>query len=68
MLIRINDLYRPQMNASEVYDTTRTAWPLGQRRERAKSARNLKHAPPVHLPVNAVLFRIGLAFRRATGP
>ena len=38
MLIRINDLYRPQMSASELYDATRTAWPLGRRREHAKYA------------------------------
>jgi len=38
ILIRINDLYRPSMSASELYDATRASWPLGRRRERVKYA------------------------------
>jgi uncharacterized protein len=38
ILIRITELYRPQMSASELYDATRATWRLGQKRERAKYA------------------------------
>jgi hypothetical protein len=38
ILIRINELYRPQMTASELYDVTRGVWKLGPKRERAKYA------------------------------
>ena len=38
ILIRINELYRPQMTASELYDATRGVWKLGPRRQRAKYA------------------------------
>ncbi len=38
MLIRITELYRPQMTSSELYDATRASWKLGPRRERARYA------------------------------
>jgi hypothetical protein len=38
ILIRINELYRPQISATELYDATRASWKLGQNRERAKYA------------------------------
>jgi hypothetical protein len=38
ILIRINELYQPQMSASELYDATRASWKLGPKRERAKYA------------------------------
>ncbi|MFN0020821.1 MAG: LEM-3-like GIY-YIG domain-containing protein [Pirellulaceae bacterium] len=36
LLIRINRLYRHAMSVEELYDATRSAWKLGQRREAAK--------------------------------
>lgn len=38
ILIRITELYRPQMSASELYDATRASWTLGPKRKRAKYA------------------------------
>jgi hypothetical protein len=38
ILIRIAELYRPQMTASELYDVTRGVWKLGPKRERARYA------------------------------
>lgn len=38
ILIRINELYRPQMSAAELYDATRASWKLGSKREKAKFA------------------------------
>jgi hypothetical protein len=38
MLIRINELYQPQMTPAELYDATRGVWKLGPKRERAKYA------------------------------
>jgi uncharacterized protein len=38
ILIRITELYRPQMSAAELYDGTRASWKLGRKRERAKYA------------------------------
>jgi uncharacterized protein len=38
ILIRITELYRPQMAAPELYDATRGIWKLGPKRERAKYA------------------------------
>ena len=38
ILIRITDLYRPQMTATELYDATRGDWVIGPKRERAKYA------------------------------
>lgn len=38
LLIRINKLYEPGMDASDLYDTTRGVWVLGPRRENAKYA------------------------------
>ncbi len=38
ILIRITELYRPQMTASELYDATRASWKVGPKRERAKYA------------------------------
>jgi hypothetical protein len=38
ILIRVTNLYRPQMTASELYDATRASWKLGPKRERAKYA------------------------------
>lgn len=38
ILIRITDLYRSQMSASELYDATRASWKLGPKRKRAKYA------------------------------
>jgi len=35
ILIRITELYRPQMTASELYDATRASWKLGQKRQLA---------------------------------
>lgn len=38
ILIRINRLYRPGMDADALYEATRGSWKLGPRRERAKLA------------------------------
>jgi hypothetical protein len=38
ILIRITELYRPQMTPSELYDATRTSWKVGPKRERARYA------------------------------
>lgn len=38
ILIRINELYRPNMTPSELYDATRASWKLGPKRECAKYA------------------------------
>jgi len=38
MLIRINKLYRPDMNPSELYEVTRSAWTCGSRRNNARYA------------------------------
>ena len=38
ILIRITEVYRPQMTPSELYDATRASWKLGPNRERAKYA------------------------------
>jgi hypothetical protein len=38
ILIRINRLYRPDMNAYELYDATRAAWKVGRARDRARYA------------------------------
>lgn len=38
ILIRITELYRPKITASELYDATRGVWKLGPKRERAKYA------------------------------
>ncbi len=38
ILIRINELYRPNMTPSELYDATRASWKLGPKRERARYA------------------------------
>ena len=38
ILIRISELYRPQISATELYDATRGSWKLGPNREHAKSA------------------------------
>lgn len=38
ILIRITELYRPQMTASELYDATRASWKVGEKRQRAKYA------------------------------
>jgi hypothetical protein len=38
MLIRINRLFRPGMDAMELYDATRSAWRVGPRREGARFA------------------------------
>ena len=38
ILIRINELYRPQMTASELYDATRGVWKLGSSRTLVKYA------------------------------
>jgi hypothetical protein len=38
ILIRINQLYRPAMDAEALYDATRGIWKLGPRRDRAKLA------------------------------
>lgn len=38
ILIRINDLYRPDMTPAELYDATRSAWVVGDRRDEAKFA------------------------------
>ena len=38
ILIRINRLYRYGMTDAELYDTTRSSWKVGTRRERAKYA------------------------------
>jgi len=38
ILIRINNLYRPQMSAAELYDATRASWRVGERRTLAKYA------------------------------
>lgn len=38
ILIRINQLYRSNMNARELYDATRGVWKLGLRRYKAKYA------------------------------
>jgi hypothetical protein len=38
ILIRINQLYRPTMSPTELYDATRSAWKVGPQREQAKYA------------------------------
>lgn len=38
ILIRITELYRPQMTPSELYDATRASWKVGPKRERARFA------------------------------
>ena len=38
ILIRITELYRPQMTPVELYDATRASWKIGPRREGAKFA------------------------------
>ena len=38
ILIRINRLFRPGMDAMELYDATRSAWRVGERREGARLA------------------------------
>ena len=38
ILIRITELYRPQMTPSELYDATRASWKVGPNREHAKYA------------------------------
>lgn len=38
ILIRINRLYRPDMTAVELYDATRSAWKVGERRRGVKYA------------------------------
>ena len=38
ILIRINQLYRPMMSPTELYDVTRSAWVVGEQREQAKYA------------------------------
>jgi len=38
ILIRINELYRPDMTPSELYDATRSAWKVGAQREKARYA------------------------------
>jgi uncharacterized protein len=38
ILIRITELYKPKITASELYDATRGVWKLGPNRERAKYA------------------------------
>ena len=38
ILIRITELYRPNMSPSELYDATRASWKLGPKRQRVKYA------------------------------
>jgi hypothetical protein len=38
ILIRINELYRPDMTAPELYDATRSGWVLGEQRKEANYA------------------------------
>ena len=38
VLIRINQLYRPGMSAEALYEATRAAWKVGERRKGAKYA------------------------------
>jgi hypothetical protein len=38
VLIRINQLYRPTMTATELYDVTRASWKLGPQRDKADYA------------------------------
>jgi hypothetical protein len=38
ILIRITELYRPQMTPSELYDAARASWKLGMKRELARYA------------------------------
>lgn len=38
ILVRINRLYRPNMSPDELYEVTRSAWVVGDRRERARYA------------------------------
>jgi len=38
ILVRINRLYRPDMSPTELYDTTRRSWLVGERREGARYA------------------------------
>lgn len=37
ILIRINRLYRPAMNANALYEATRGSWRVGERRERSET-------------------------------
>lgn len=38
LLIRINQLYRPNMSSQDLYEATRGVWRLGERREMAEYA------------------------------
>jgi hypothetical protein len=38
VLIKINQLYRPTMTATELYDATRASWKVGRRRTKVKLA------------------------------
>ncbi len=38
ILVRIDRLYRPDMTPTEIYDTTRRSWLVGDRRESARYA------------------------------
>jgi hypothetical protein len=38
ILIRLNELYRPKMTPSELYDATRASWKVGPKREHARYA------------------------------
>ncbi len=41
ILVRINRLYRPDMSPTELYDTTRRSWRVGERRDGARYALTL---------------------------
>jgi hypothetical protein len=52
VLLRITQLFRPGMSASELYEATRGVWPIGKRRE------TLKYAMAVHSGVVREVYRI----------
>ena len=50
MLIRINELFRDDMSASELYDATRSSWRVSLNR-----ASNVEYALSVHILINTTI-------------
>lgn len=49
LLIRINQLYKPDMRADELYDCTRGVWVVGPRRSGAKYALAVSHGEVIEV-------------------
>lgn len=62
ILIRINELYRPQMSATELYDATRGYWVIGPKRKRAKYAFAIFQGVVCEIYEIAGWFRAGQTF------